>query len=179
MARRLVRPLFAYSESGQIPAYAVTSALVPISSNSGVSHFWSSMAITSLSLRPYRAGSSCPYRICPLVTSIVPSISATFVAQEPLRTEPETFRLRTGWRTFYATQYRASVLTPPAARKRRYWIRGTPPSARAGTLRPRRPSRPVRLCIAFRQCCRSLGCCGGRFRTGTPTNAPRCAHLLR
>ena len=47
MARRLVRPLFAYSESGQIPAYAVTSALVPISSNSGVSHFWSSIAITS------------------------------------------------------------------------------------------------------------------------------------
>ena len=39
--------LSAYSESGQIPAYAVTSALVPISSNSGVSHFWSSMAITS------------------------------------------------------------------------------------------------------------------------------------
>ena len=43
-ARRLIS---AYSESGQIPAYAVTSALVPISSNSGVSHFWSSMAITS------------------------------------------------------------------------------------------------------------------------------------
>ncbi len=109
MARRLVRPLFAYSESGQIPAYAVTSALVPISSNSGVSHFWSSMAITSLSLRPYRAGSSCPYRICPLVTSIVPSISATFMAQEPLRTEPETFLLRTGWRNFYATRYQTPV----------------------------------------------------------------------
>ena len=44
MARRLVRY---YSESGQIPAYAVTSALVPISSNSGGSHFWSSTAITS------------------------------------------------------------------------------------------------------------------------------------
>ena len=43
-ARRLIS---AYSESGQIPAYAVTSALVPISSNSGVSHFWSSIAITS------------------------------------------------------------------------------------------------------------------------------------
>ena len=41
------RRIFAYSDSGQIPAYAVTSALVPISSNSGVSHFWSSMAITS------------------------------------------------------------------------------------------------------------------------------------
>jgi hypothetical protein len=36
--------LSVYSDSGQIPAYAVTSALVPISSNSGVSH---SMAITS------------------------------------------------------------------------------------------------------------------------------------
>ena len=45
MARRLIS---AYSESGQMPAYAVTSALVPISSNSGVSHFWSSMSITSL-----------------------------------------------------------------------------------------------------------------------------------
>ena len=44
MARRLIS---VYSESGQIPAYAVTSALVPISSNSGVSHFWSSTAITS------------------------------------------------------------------------------------------------------------------------------------
>ncbi len=47
MARRPVR---LYSESVQIPAYAVTSALVPISSNSGVSHFWSSKAITSFHL---------------------------------------------------------------------------------------------------------------------------------
>src|SRR5215211_9526196 len=49
--RRTIRPgaLSAYySDSGQIPAYAVTSALVPISSNSGVSHFWSSTGVTSL-----------------------------------------------------------------------------------------------------------------------------------
>jgi hypothetical protein len=91
-ARRLIS---AYSESGQIPAYAVTSALVPISSNSGVSHFCSSMAITSFSYGFYCAGPLCPDRPSPL-TSIVPVNQATIMAQEPmaqepLRTEPETF----------------------------------------------------------------------------------------
>src|SRR5215212_10096356 len=50
--RRTIQPgaLSAYSDSGQIPAYAVTSALVPISSNSAVSH---SMVITSKAITSF------------------------------------------------------------------------------------------------------------------------------
>jgi hypothetical protein len=72
MARRLVRY---YSESGQIPAYAVTSALVPISSNSGGSHFWSSTAVTSFRINFIVQAHRDPDRTCPVVTSIVSSIN--------------------------------------------------------------------------------------------------------
>src|SRR5215213_2310702 len=104
--------LSVYSDSGQIPAYAVTSALVPISSNSGVSH---SMAITSMAITSFH------------MDFIVqaPRVLTT-MAQRPLRTEPETFLL-VRWVACLIRHpaHQTSVLIP-AARRRRERLHGAP-----------------------------------------------------
>ena len=108
--RRTNRPgaLSAYSESGQIPAYAVTSALVPISSNSGVSHFWSSMAITSFRMDSIVQA----YRILTGPDRSHPSspVNQATMAQGPLRTEPETFLL-VRWAAYAAQRTRHQCLS--------------------------------------------------------------------
>ena len=95
MARRLVS---AYSEK----TYAVTSALVPISSNSGVSH---SMAITSMAITSFHVDFIVQaHHVLTDLTRSPPSspVNQATLAQGPLRTQPETFLL-VRW-VAYATQ---------------------------------------------------------------------------
>lgn len=95
------------------------------------------MTITSFSMDLF-VGPLYPDRPCP-VTSIVPNLSGN-MAQWPLRTEPETFSCRTGWRRRYATRYQTSVLTPPAERRRRGRLRGAPDHAGQVPFDPSAPA---------------------------------------